>query len=281
MWNRADPFRGPKAATAPATVSGARPPSATGVSREGGGCEAKADTASQETCHSLKLTPPSVGRERRHEMKKLIGLAGLAALVATPALAHHPLAGAEMTTFTHGVLSGIGHLVLGFDHLFFVVAVGIVAALSGRIFAAPVAYIAGMLGGIALITNGIALPYVEFVIAGSLILLGGLAASGRAMAAPLAMALFAAAGLFHGWAFGETVTGQEAGMGAVVLGGYLLGLVAAQYAISVLAGWLTSKGLSGATDMKPRLAGAVVAGVGLTFFLEASETAIFASLGLG
>ncbi len=214
-------------------------------------------------------------------MKTLTGLAAFAALIATPALAHHPLAGAEMTTFTHGVLSGIGHPVLGFDHLFFVIAVGIVAALSGRLLVAPLAYIAGMLGGIALITNGVGLPYVEFVIAGSLILLGGLAASGRAMAAPLAMALFAGAGLFHGWAFGETVTGQEAGMGAAVLGGYLLGLVAVQYVVSVAAGWLARWGISGAADIKPRLAGAVVAGVGLTFFLEASETAIFASLGLG
>ena len=185
-----------------------------------------------------------------------------------------------MTTFTHGVLSGIGHPILGFDHLFFVIAVGIVAAMTGRLLSAPLGYIAGMLGGIALITNGVALPYVEFVIAGSLILLGGLAASGRAMSAPMAMALFAGAGLFHGWAFGQTITGQEAGMSAAVLGGYLLGLVAVQYLISVAAGWLATRGIASAADLKPRLAGAVVAGVGVTFFLEGAETAAFAALGL-
>jgi len=213
-------------------------------------------------------------------MKKTTGLATLAALFATPALAHHPLAGAEMTTFTHGVLSGIGHPILGFDHLFFVIAVGIVAALTGRLATAPLGYIAGMLGGIALITNGVTLPYVEFVIAGSLILLGGLAASGRAMSTPMAMTLFAGAGLFHGWAFGETITGQEAGMGAAVLVGYLLGLAAVQYIVSVAAGWLATRGIESAADLKPRLAGAVVAGVGLTFFLEGAESAVFASLGL-
>ena len=37
-------------------------------------------------------------------MKKLLTAAF--ALAATPALAHHPLAGAPMETFTHGVLSG-------------------------------------------------------------------------------------------------------------------------------------------------------------------------------
>jgi urease accessory protein len=213
-------------------------------------------------------------------MKKTLGLAALAALIASPAFAHHPLAGAEMTTFTHGVLSGIGHPILGFDHLFFVIAVGIVAAMTGRLLSAPLGYIAGMLGGIALITNGVSLPYVEFVIAGSLILLGGLAASGRAMSAPMAMALFAGAGLFHGWAFGQTITGQEAGMGAAVLAGYLLGLVAVQYVISVAAGWLATRGIESAADLKPRLAGAVVAGVGVTFFLEGAETAAFAALGL-
>lgn len=214
-------------------------------------------------------------------MKFITGLTALAAIVATPALAHHPLAGAEMTTFTHGVLSGIGHPILGFDHMFFVIAVGMVAAVIGRLTTAPLAYIAGMLGGIALITNGLALPYVEFVIAGSLIILGGLLASGRSMSAPLVMALFAGAGLFHGSAFGETITGQEAGLGASVLAGYLLGLVVIQYVLSVVAGWLVTRGVESAADIKPRIAGAVVAGVGTTFFLEGAETAIFASLGLG
>jgi len=132
-----------------------------------------------------------------------------------------------------------------------------------------------------LITNGVALPYVEFVIAGSLIILGGLLASGRGITAPLAMALFAGAGLFHGWAFGETITGQEAGMSAAVLGGYLLGLAAIQYVLSVAAGWLTTRGIESSADIRPRLAGAVVAGVGMTFFLEGAEAAVFASLGLG
>ena len=214
-------------------------------------------------------------------MKFITGLAALAIILATPALAHHPLAGAEMTTFTHGVLSGIGHPILGFDHMFFVIAVGMVAAVIGRLTTAPLAYIAGMLGGIALITNGVSLPYVEFVIAGSLIILGGLLASRRSMSAPLTMALFAGAGLFHGWAFGETITGQEAGLSTSVLIGYLLGLAAIQYVLSLAAGWLVTRGIESAADIKPRLAGAVVAGVGLTFFLEGAETAIFASLGLG
>ena len=70
-------------------------------------------------------------------------------------------------------------------------------------------------------------------------------------------------------------------MSASVLVGYLLGLAAIQYVLSVAAGWLSTRGIESAADIKPRLAGAVVAGVGTTFFLEGAETAVFASLGLG
>ena len=35
------------------------------------------------------------------------------ALTVTPALAHHPLGGMPMETFAHGVLSGVGHPLLG------------------------------------------------------------------------------------------------------------------------------------------------------------------------
>jgi len=34
--------------------------------------------------------------------------------------AHLPLAGMPLQTFAHGILPGVGHPLLGFDHLFFV-----------------------------------------------------------------------------------------------------------------------------------------------------------------
>lgn len=210
---------------------------------------------------------------------KRVSLAALAALFATPALAHHPLAGAPMETFAHGVLSGVGHPVIGFDHLFFVIAVGIAAALAGRLLTAPLAYLGAMIAGVALASNGIALPAVEFVIAASLIVLGGWLATGRSLAAPVVMAGFAAAGLFHGWAFGGAIAGQEGGMGLSVIAGYLIGLAAAQWIVAVLAGLLTQR--AGEGSLAPRLAGAVVAGVGVTFFLEGVESAAFAAMGIG
>jgi len=74
-------------------------------------------------------------------MKKIL-FSAVALLVTTaPALAHHPLAGQPMETFSQGLLSGIGHPLLGFDHLFFVIAVGVAALYTGFARTAPAAYI--------------------------------------------------------------------------------------------------------------------------------------------
>lgn len=215
-------------------------------------------------------------------MKRSI-LTAVAMLASTPALAHHPLAGAPMETFSHGVLSGIGHPILGFDHLFFVIAVGIAAAYTGRALIAPLGYVAGMLGGCALILAGVALPAVEGVIAASLVIGGALLMSGRALSAPVAMVLFGALGLFHGWAFGESLTGQEGGAASSVVIGYLIGLAVAQWAIAVGAGYVVVR-LMGAVDaaaLPARLSGGMVMGAGTFLALEAAEGAAFAALGLG
>lgn len=214
-------------------------------------------------------------------MKKyLIGLSAVA-LSASPALAHHPLGGMPMETFAHGVLSGIGHPLLGFDHLFFVIAVGIAALYTGRAKLAPAAYIAAMVGGVLLMASGTGLPLKEAVIALSLLVVGGIVLSGRALGVVPAMVLFAGFGLFHGSAFGDTIASQEAAMGAPVLIGYLLGLGIVQYAIALGAGWVakTLWQATEATAIQARLAGAVVAGVGLYLSMENLEGAVLGALG--
>lgn len=215
-------------------------------------------------------------------MKRAL-LIAIAALAATPALAHHPLGGMPMETFAHGVLSGVGHPLLGFDHLFFVLAVGVAALFTGRALTAPLAFIAAMIVGVFLVVGGIQLPIVEPVIALSLVVLGGLVARGKALSAPVAMAVFAGLGVFHGWAFGGSLAGQEGGASAAVLTGYLLGLAAIQYAIAVGFGMVVAKVWNAKTAdaISARLSGAVVAGVGAFLVLEVAEGAAFAALGLG
>ncbi|MDN3519541.1 HupE/UreJ family protein [Aquisalimonas lutea] len=202
--------------------------------------------------------------------------------VAPAALAHHPLGGMEMTTFMHGMLSGVGHPLLGFDHLFFILLVGVAAAFTGRPYTAPAGYIGAMLAGCVLMTFGVALPGIEAVIALSLLVLGYLVLSGRALSFGAALGLFALAGLFHGAAFGGAMASAEAGSTVQVLVGYLLGLGLLQYSMAVLAGWMTRNVWQArdATAIQPRLAGAAVAGMGLFLSLEVVEGMLFSVLGL-
>jgi urease accessory protein len=210
-------------------------------------------------------------------MKKLFAAA--LALTATPALAHHPLGGLPMETLSHGLMSGVGHPVLGFDHLFFVVAVGVMSLFTAHRMLAPAAYIGAMLVGCGLMYAGVALPLTELVIVASLIVAGGLLASGRNFGMMPVLGLFAVFGLFHGSAFGGSIAGQEGGIGGAVLLGYLIGLGAIQYAIAVAAGWGVSKlGASSAASVNARLAGAAIAGVGVFLALEVVEGPIVALL---
>lgn len=210
------------------------------------------------------------------------GLAALGLLASTgAALAHHPLGGLPMETFAHGLLSGIGHPVLGFDHLFFVAIVGVAALFTGYARLAPAAYIAAMLAGCLMMSLGVGLPAKEIVIGLSLLVLGGIVLSGRALALVPALAVFAGFGLFHGSAFGDAIAGQEAAVGAPVLVGYLIGLGVVQYAIALAAGWVagTAWKATEATAIQARLAGAVVAGVGLFLSLENAEGVVFSVMG--
>ena len=204
-------------------------------------------------------------------MKRILTAAGLS-LAASPALAHHPLNGMPMETFAHGLLSGVGHPVLGFDHLFFVVAMGIAALFTNRKLITPAAYIVAMLAGCGLMYAGVAMPIAETVIVISLIVLGGIVLSGKALNTTAAVAIFALFGLFHGSAFGGSIAGQEGGVGGAVLMGYFIGLGVIQYLIAIAAGWVMQKlGATEASAINARLSGAMVAGVGVFLALEIVE----------
>ena len=47
--------------------------------------------------------------------------------LAAPAFAHHPLDGKIPSNLFEGFMSGLGHPVIGLDHLAFVIAVGLIA----------------------------------------------------------------------------------------------------------------------------------------------------------
>lgn len=185
--------------------------------------------------------------------------AALTFAATLPAEAHHAMGGRMPATFTEGLLSGLGHPVIGIDHLAFIVAVGLAVGVAGLSLAMPVVFVVASALGVAIHVSGANLPGAELVVAASVILAGGLLATGNAARGSLVMwgALFAVAGVFHGYAYGESIFGAE----RAPLGAYLIGLVIVQTAIATGVALLARRPLT--SSLSPRLAGAVIAGIGL------------------
>src|SRR5712671_6319681 len=113
----------------------------------------------------------------------LVAVLAGALLMADPAFAHHVMGGRLPATFGEGLLSGLGHPVIGIDHLAFLVAVGVAVGVAGLNLMMPALW-AGLL---------------------------------------------AAAGLVHGYAYGESIFGAETSP----LAAYLIGLVVIQSALAI------------------------------------------------
>ncbi len=172
--------------------------------------------------------------------------------------------------FAHGLLSGIGHPVLGFDHLFFVLVAGVLSAASGHPTRGVLAYIGAMLVGCIVVSFGTIIPLAEALIAVSLLVAGGWLAAGHRLSFSGAVALLAGFGLFHGAAFGTAITGQEGGAAPLVLIGYLIGLGFTQFLVARSAGLLSQR----ISTLQARLGGAMASGVGLFLCLEMIEGAL-------
>lgn len=190
-----------------------------------------------------------------------------------PAFAHHVMGGQLPQTFGQGLLSGFGHPIIGIDHFVFVIAVGITAALTGRLLALTLSFVAGTLAGCLVHLAGVTLPIAELVIAATVLLLGAIIATNRELPALMLAVLFAGAGLFHGWAYGESIFGAE----QTPLIAYLAGFTLVQLAVAVFAGLVTRWVIASdaAHPIKVRLAGAVVSGIGLALFVGHVEAVLF------
>lgn len=201
-------------------------------------------------------------------------LAAVSALVfAEPAAAHHPMGGAIVSTFGEGLLSGLGHPVIGLDHLAFVVGVGLIAATLGRPLLAPLAFVGATILGVAAHLLLLDLPLVEPLIALSVAAIGLALIYGNRLASGIALGLFGVSGLFHGYAYGESIVGAE----TTPLVAYFIGFSAIQYAIAAgvaLAalrfGSAKTTATGAALPAGLRIAGGVVAGIGLVFLRDSA-----------
>jgi urease accessory protein len=192
-------------------------------------------------------------------LRRTLSLATPFLLAAAPASAHHVMGGRTPSTFMEGLLSGLAHPVIGPDHLAFLLAVGVAVGVGGLNLALPVVFVAAMAIGVVVHVNGIGLPAAEIIVALSVLLTGLLIAYGRALPVAVWATLFAVAGLFHGYALGESIYGAE----TTPLDAYLLGLVVIQGAVTVGIALAMRRMGAGISEMAPRLAGALVVAVGL------------------
>jgi urease accessory protein len=192
---------------------------------------------------------------------RLSGLAFMLSCLATGAQAHHAMDGETPSNFAQGFISGLAHPVIGLDHLAFIVAAGTIAGAAGLGLAVPVAFVVASILGVAIHLQEFNLPGVELVIAASVATVGLALASGRIrLGSGGWAALFALAGLFHGYAYGESIVGAE----STPLWAYLAGLAIVQSVIAVGVAYLASGRAWTATALMPRLVGAAVFGIGLT-----------------
>ncbi len=181
----------------------------------------------------------------------------LAAQVAAgAALAHHPTGGMTPMTFMHGLLSGIGHPIIGIDHFAFVVGMGLLAAIAGYGLMLPALFIGAMVAGLGVQLAGINVPAAEAMLAMSVLLIGVAVVRPReGQGRWLEGGLFALAGLLHGYAFAEAVIGAE----PTPLMAYIIGLAATQLAIAATVYHMASA----RPQRQAMLAPAVVRGVGM------------------
>ena len=112
-------------------------------------------------------------------------------------------------TFGEGILSGLGHPVIGIDHFAAVVAVGCLAA-AHRAGARARDRLRGRDdGGVAVHLQAVTVPAAEILVALSVILPRRDHAARPRFAAGGALALFVLVGLIHGYALGESIYGAE------------------------------------------------------------------------
>lgn len=201
---------------------------------------------------------------------KVSGVVALLLLAADPAMAHHAMGGTTPTTFWHGLLSGLGHPVIGLDHLAAVVAVGCLAATQPKGALLAAGYVIATVTGAAAHIGEATVPNAEVFVGLSVVALGLIVFRKAPLRRDLAFALFAAAGLINGYALGESIAGAE----RTPILAYFIGLAVIQIAIALAVMF----GVRLLTERAPlqllamRVIGAFAVGAGAAMLLQRYAT---------
>ncbi len=196
-------------------------------------------------------------------------LALIVVSIPYPALAHHPIGGDTPVNAWQGLLSGIGHPIIGLDHLAFIVGIGLFAAMKPTRILLPLLFVLASIAGTLMFAAGVTLSFTEVLISASVLLVGALLVYNRSNAswhAPLLVCI----GLLHGLAYGGAIIGSE----VTPLLAYLLGLAVVQCAVAYLIVLAVRLKNISSESVQFRLAGAVIGGIGVTYLVEIFETTV-------
>ena len=161
----------------------------------------------------------------------ILVMGGVAALAATPGWAHHPFEGMEPRDLNllQGLVSGLGHPLLGTDHLVFLLAIVVMTALTTRRWVLPL-LASGLAGsGLAILVGappGPSLGLALEVVVGLSLVAAGLVHGGWLPA----WVLLPLMGV-HGFLLGEPMIGAE----PTPLAAYGLGLLLSQGTLLLVA----------------------------------------------
>jgi len=151
---------------------------------------------------------------------------------APPAFAHHLMGGELPSTAWHGLLSGLGHPIIGIDHFAFIVGVGLMSHLVGRIALLPLLFVVGTLLGCFMHIQGQTLPWSEPAIALTIAVAAAVVGCNARTPISILATLFVVAGALHGYAYGESIVGAE----TAPLAAYIIGFGTIQYFLAVGSG---------------------------------------------
>ena len=175
------------------------------------------------------------------------------------------------STLWQGLLSGLGHPIIGIDHFAFVVGVGLVSYLVGRIALLPLLFVAGTVLGCFVHLQDFDLPGSEAAIAFSLVVLAAIVGlrtqnSGRRHCGPVRC---------RGNSSRLRVRRKHRRRGTRALGAYVVGFALIQYGIAVASG--AALAMIVARDYLSETAAMRTAGVAIAFVAGLS----FADVTLG
>jgi urease accessory protein len=171
----------------------------------------------------------------------------LSLLFASPAEAHHMTGGRLPATQFEGFISGLAHPIIGLDHLFALVAIGMLCAwfARGRLLAGTFA-LSGLIGT-GLHVMRLTIPRGELIVAITVVVFGILVVAQSRHGAEKAtmpawlMPLVAVGGIFHGYAYGESIVGAQGGPLVAYLAGFTIIQLATLLFVRYLTGMISGR----------------------------------------